>query len=215
MSWYKDRLTDNMNPSQVINDAGKKWQGLALMAKGLEAYGDKKYAKKRAKITDAQKADTNSTKRYVADKNYAGKIGSAKITAGARDRATRASLKVAGIKFDATKYKTDGEYRKAIDAEMLKNKGKSITARAKVKAAAISSGGRVKAANITAGAKDRASKTQVEVANINAGARKQKTEKKTIKKAAAKLDLSGTDEEILQRLKRRKKIKDIGDLDIS
>jgi len=225
--WYKDRVIDNLDPTQAIRDAGKVGEAVALMAGGVKNYADTIHAKKREKIADAQKASANATKRYVADKGYAGKVDSARIRARASDRRNAASIKVAGINFNREKYKSDSAYKKAVDQEMLRNKGKAITAGARVKAASISAGAKKYSADVSSENNKRTTstsmattklrtKTQLQVADKNAENAKVRAAAKLTKQKVAKLDLSPdmSDEDIITKLGSKKKRANIDDTTI-
>ena len=223
MAWYTDKVKDNIDVTQAVRDAGKLGEAIAYAAQGVKGYADTIHAKKREKVVDSQKAAANATKRYVANKGYAGKVDSARIRASASDRRNAASIKVAGINFNREKYKSDSAYKKAIDQEVLRNKGKKITAGAKVKAASISAGAKRYSADVTRENNKRTTstalettklrtKTQLDVAAKNAENAKAKAAAKQTKAKAAKLDLSADapDEEILMKLHSKKKNGDIG-----
>jgi len=215
MAWYKDKVKDNIDVGQAVRDAGRMGEAVSFLGQGMKFYGDGKYNKKRAKIEDAQKDATLKMKKYTADKGYSGKVDSASINKSSSDNTNVSKEKVAGIKYDTEKYKSDSSYKEKIDKEILTNKGKLITAKAKVKSTNITASAKNRATTATSKNTKLSTKTQIEVANINATAKAKKAKRAQKKKDAVKLDLSGSDEDVLRRLKQNKKGNDIGDFEIS
>ena len=185
MAWYTDKAKQNIDATTAIRNAGKLGEAIAYVAQGVKGYSDTLYGKKRAKIEDAQKAATNATKKYVADKGYAGRVDSAKISASASDRRNAASLKVAGINFSREKYKSDMAYKKAIDQEMLRNKGRAITAGAQVKAASISAGAKKYTADVSRENNKRTTYTALQTTKMRTGTQRE-IARQYAKSAAAK-----------------------------
>jgi hypothetical protein len=213
-----------MDPSQVIRDGAKLQEGLAIMADGVQKYFDKKEARKAA----AAKMDLENrklkTKRYVADKGYSGKVDSARIRAKASDRSNMALLKKAKIDFDAKRYVADKGYKKTIDGKYLDIQKQKIASSGTIKAAAIRADANkykadrsVENNKRTTAATEKQAEATVKAAKIRAATAAEKKRKAALKKSAAKLDLSGTNEDILKQLhnRRKKKSTDIGDMEIS
>jgi hypothetical protein len=197
--WYGDKVRDHIDVGQAVRDAGKMGEAVSFLGNTVKKHGDDKYNKKRALVEDEHKKAGRASKEKVAGINAKGKTDSASINKSSSDNANSSKEKVAGIKYDQEKYKSDSSYKEKIDKEILTNKGKSITAGAKIKSSQISAGASKYSADrgvdgkkVTASAKDRATKstatnsqrsseTQLKVANINAGAKVKRKVKPKLK----------------------------------
>ncbi len=197
--WYKTTVKDNIDVGQAVRDAGKMGEAVSYLGNSIKNYGDDKYKKKRALVDDDHKRSDRQGRQNVANTNAKGKTDTASINKSSSDNANASKEKVAKIKFDSEKYKSDSSYKEKIDKERLTNKGKSITAGAKDRATVS-----------TASNQKLSAKTQIDVANINSTAKTVKAKNTKIKKQAASLNLSEdmSLEDVKKQLNASKKIVD-------
>ena len=206
MAWYKDKVNQNIDVTQAVRDAGKLGEAIAYAAQGVKGYADTLYNKKRAKIGDSQKAADLAMRKYTADKGYAGKVDSARINAASSDRSNAAMLKAHNIDFNKERYKTDGAYKKAIDAKLLEIKKQKIATQGNVKVANINAGSKRYVADVGNMNSRINAAAKLKAAKINA----QKAATKAQAKARVKLndDMSAADVVKALRKKKGQKVDD-------
>ena len=141
MSWYKDKVKDNIDINSAIANASGLGRAFGSIGGAIKGYGDDKYNKEQTVLDREDKSKDRGSREKVASINAKGKTDSASIKAGASDRSNSSREKVANI--------SAGAKDRATNASERNNKRSTGASK-------YSADAKVKSSNISAGAKDRA-----------------------------------------------------------